>query len=268
MSRLERRCRMLLLGYPVGYRKSLGEEIIGTLLDATPEGRAWPLPRDVLALVIGGLRARFWLNRQRTTAANVRIAVILAVAGFLCLDTSQWLHGGAGWPQFAGPLWLGPALVAAAVILACTCRRRALIRAAALPAAALVLLAPSGPHDVLGAPQVVLAGLAVLVILAGGQERPGTVWLWPLAALAAGPWLHLGGAPLAAALAVVCIGWIIVDAKLAIAAVTFLFAAWLSWLLARSGPSMPDSPVTLAVVAIVAVVGAPALWRLRKQSAR
>jgi hypothetical protein len=267
MSPLERRCRVLLFGYPVGYRKSRGEEIIGTLLDATPEGRAWPLPRDVLALVIGGLRARFRLNRQRTTAANVRIAVILGVAAFLCLDTSQWLHSGAGWSQFAGPVWLSPALVAAAVILACTCGRPALIRAAALPAAALVLLAPAGPHDTLGAPPVVLGGLAVLAILAGGQERPGSAWLWPLAAIAVGPWLHLGGAPLGEALAVVCIGWIIVDAKLAVAAVTFLFAAWLSWLLARSGPSMLDSPVTLAVVAIVAVVGAAALLRLRTQSA-
>lgn len=268
MSPLERRCRLLLFGYPVGYRKDRGEEIIGTLLDATPEDRAWPLPRDVLALVIAGLGARFRLNRQRTTTTNVRIAVILGVAAYLCLDISQWLHGGAGWSQFAGPAWLGPALVAAAVTLACTGTRRALIRAAALPAAALVLLAPSGLHYPLGAPPAVLAGLAVLVILAGGRERPGSAWLCPLAAIAVGPWLHLGGAPLGEALAVICIGWIIVDAKLAIAAVTFLFAAWLSWLLARPGPSMLDSPVTLVVLVIVAAVGAPALWRLRKQSAR
>jgi hypothetical protein len=58
MSMLERRCRLLLRLYPVAYRSERGEEILGTLLEATPEVRTWPLPRDIRGLAIGGLRAQ------------------------------------------------------------------------------------------------------------------------------------------------------------------------------------------------------------------
>jgi hypothetical protein len=82
---LERRCRLLLLAYPAGYRQDRGEEIIGTLLEATPEGRSWPTVRDVRGLVMGGLRARAALNRHQTTAENLRIAAVGAAA-FLALS--------------------------------------------------------------------------------------------------------------------------------------------------------------------------------------
>ncbi|MGB6453627.1 MAG: hypothetical protein WBH47_03965, partial [Streptosporangiaceae bacterium] len=55
---LERHCRLLLRAYPAAYRQDRGEEIIGTLLEATPAGRSWPLHRDIRGLVVGGLRAR------------------------------------------------------------------------------------------------------------------------------------------------------------------------------------------------------------------
>lgn len=76
MTTLERRCRLLLRAYPAGYRQNRGEEIIGTLLETTPAGRSWPLARDVRGLVIGGLLARAARNRQQTTAANLRTAVV------------------------------------------------------------------------------------------------------------------------------------------------------------------------------------------------
>ena len=72
MSTLERHCQLLLRAYPAAYREVRGEEIIGTLLEATPPGRSWPLPRDVRGLIFGGLRARATFNRQLTTAANLR----------------------------------------------------------------------------------------------------------------------------------------------------------------------------------------------------
>lgn len=60
MSALERRCRRLLLAYPAWYRRGRGEEMLGTLLEASPPGRRWPSFRDTRALVTGGLRVRGW----------------------------------------------------------------------------------------------------------------------------------------------------------------------------------------------------------------
>jgi hypothetical protein len=285
MSPLERRCRLLLFGYPVGYRKSRGEEIIGTLLDATPEDRAWPLPRDVRALLIAGVRARFTLNRERTTATNLRIAVTAGVAAYLCFLSATWFHITHVAPVCAarycapppgGPI-LVPALIATAAVLACVCRSRALILCAALPAGFLMWIDLNRGHDLVGEAEAVLPCLALLVILAGGRERPGSSWLWALAAIAISPWLNvagagLGGWELFAAFAVFSIAWIVVDAKLAIAVVAFFFAMWLQWALSAfwtlggiPGPMELEAEIVLG---IIAAVGALALWRLRRQSAR
>jgi hypothetical protein len=43
MSPLERRCMLLMRAYPAGYRRERGDEIIATLLEATPQGRGRPL---------------------------------------------------------------------------------------------------------------------------------------------------------------------------------------------------------------------------------
>ena len=280
MTRLERRCRLLLRLYPAAYRAERGEEILGTLLETTPEHRSWPLVRDVRAIAIGGLRARCALNRRRTTAANVRVAVVVGVAAYLCLDAATWFHTthvaklctAPFCTQFAGPPWLGPALIAAAVVLACTCRRRVVILCAVLPAAVLVWLDAGSTSYVLGAPEVVLPCLTVLVILAGGPQRPGIGWLLPLAAIAAGPWLigpYAGpdlGVEIFVAFAVFSIAWIVVDAKPAIAAAVFLLMVWLSWSLYV--PTVWASRTTPVVLGIVATVGGLAVWRLHRQSAR
>jgi hypothetical protein len=72
MSALERRCRVLLLAYPAAYRRERGDEIIGTLLMATPPGRQWPLLRDGLALPSpadrGGQCARCRIGSDRGRA--------------------------------------------------------------------------------------------------------------------------------------------------------------------------------------------------------
>lgn len=60
MTGLERRCRWLLRAYPGWYRRERAEEMLGTLLEASPPGRKWPSVRDARALVIGGLRIRGW----------------------------------------------------------------------------------------------------------------------------------------------------------------------------------------------------------------
>lgn len=266
-SLLESRCRVLLLAYPASYREDRGAEIIGTLLEATPENRAWPLLRDVLAIAAGGLAARYAISRQRTLAANVRTGVVVGVAAFLCLDTAPF-------GQFAGPIWLGPALIAAAVGLAFACPWRALTLAAALPAAVLIWLAPPSSQYLLGEPPVVVPCLALLVILAGGPEQAGTRWLWAVGAIAAAPWLiglgegELRTALVPAVLAVVSFGWIVVDARPALAGAVFVLAVWLSWVFSQPVWPAVSGAVTAVVLAIVAVVAAPAVWLLRTQSAR
>jgi hypothetical protein len=55
---LERRCGWLLRVYPRWYRRRRGDEILGTLLEATPPGRNWPSWPDARALFFGGLRVR------------------------------------------------------------------------------------------------------------------------------------------------------------------------------------------------------------------
>jgi hypothetical protein len=57
---LERRCRWLLRAYPAWYRRRRGEEMLGTLLEASPPGGRWPSFRDTRALITGGLRVRGW----------------------------------------------------------------------------------------------------------------------------------------------------------------------------------------------------------------
>jgi hypothetical protein len=57
---LERRCRWLLLTYPAWYRRRRGEEMLGTLLEASLPGGRWPYFRDARALIAGGLRGRGW----------------------------------------------------------------------------------------------------------------------------------------------------------------------------------------------------------------
>src|SRR5689334_14860725 len=80
MSRLERRCRGLLLAYPQSYRAGRGEEILGTLLDATPAGRSWPPARDTCSVITAGLHVRAARNRELPLATNLRLAALLAVA--------------------------------------------------------------------------------------------------------------------------------------------------------------------------------------------
>ena len=58
MTRLERRSRLLLRAYPGWYRRERADEMLGTLLEASPPGRSWPSFRDARGLIIGGLRVR------------------------------------------------------------------------------------------------------------------------------------------------------------------------------------------------------------------
>ena len=83
MSTLERHCQLLLRAYPAAYREVRGEEIIGTLLEATPPGRSWPLPRDIRVPDIRRAPGPRCAQPQLTTGANLRIALLAGVAAYL-----------------------------------------------------------------------------------------------------------------------------------------------------------------------------------------
>jgi hypothetical protein len=278
---LERRCRLLLRAYPAEYRADRGEEIIGTLLEATPPGRSWPLARDVRALAAGGLRARAALNRRLTTAANLRIAVLVGAAGYLAFSAVAYLRvgvhvlAGSNVPHQAG--WLAltvGVLVGVAVAMAWLSSRRALLVAAALVAAVVVSLTGSWHHGQFGWPVTELACLAALALLAGRAERPGRQWLWPVGLAAALP-LVTSLMPVAGTLVfgllmvvgVVGVLCVVIDARPAIATAVFLLAFWLpSGIdnLARGAGVAAGVPLLALVRAVTAV----AVWRLHRQSAR
>jgi hypothetical protein len=283
MTTLERRCRLLLRAYPAAYRQERGEEIIGTLLQATPAGRSWPLARDVRALIVGGLRARAALNRRLTTAANLRIAALVGAAGYLSFSALVYLRVGArmlllatGRAHEGGWLLLAvAALVGVTVAAVWLSGRRGIPLAAAITAAAGVSLAGGWRPTALGWPVTELACLAVLALLAGRGERPGVRWLWPVAlvavvSLAAG--LVPGVGPLVfgtllLALGVVSVLWVFIDARPAIATAVFLLAFWLPSGIDRLARGVGIAP-GVPLLVLVALVTALAVWRLHRQSAR
>jgi len=191
LSRLERRARLLLRAYPPGYRRRRGEEILGTLLEATPPGRGWPPARDLTSVLRGGIAARRDTNRSPGAAASLRQATILAIALYLAGMLSREL-GYLGFPGWSGNLaeWqvlLSVVPLAATVVAAWFGRLWQIAVTAAAAAAAIVYRLDSGlgvpgghrsPADVVSPPTAALFLLAALVLLAGTSPRPPRSWLW------------------------------------------------------------------------------------------
>jgi hypothetical protein len=114
-SRLQRRIRLLLRAYPPGYRADRGEEMLGTLLETTPDGRDWPSARDAWSLLAGGARARRARNRQLGPATSLRQAVVLGLALYVSWGAARFfqsgpLTGAHGTPVLAGLLLAATAL--------------------------------------------------------------------------------------------------------------------------------------------------------------
>jgi hypothetical protein len=111
---LERRCRWLLRAYPAWYRRKRGEEMLGTLLEASPPGRRWPSVRDARALVIWGLRVRGWT----WSLSIVWVAAGAVVTGYIFYATTpNYISAdiiGTGIIGFSA----GPAAVQIAAVLA------------------------------------------------------------------------------------------------------------------------------------------------------
>jgi hypothetical protein len=96
-SPLATRYRRLLWCYPRDYRHQRGQEIVGTLLDLAPAGRAWPTARQAANLVRHGLRCR--LGRPASRSVVIWAVLTSLVWGlFIAAFASR-----AGW-ETARPL--------------------------------------------------------------------------------------------------------------------------------------------------------------------
>ena len=113
VTRLERRCRLLLLTYPAWYRRRRGEEMLGTLLAATAPGVRWPSFGDARTLITGGLRVRGWASLLSMLWA----AAGAVITGYLFYNSTKpftWADVDLGIPGWSTT----PQAVQIAVVLA------------------------------------------------------------------------------------------------------------------------------------------------------
>ncbi len=260
MTALERRCRFLLHAYPAAYRRERADEMLGTLLATTPQGRTWPLPRDTRALLLGGLRVRSGQERRLSTPGNLRLAALLGCALFLSFAAVNCASYAVGYLYNPGPFLRWQPLTVAVLILTAAVlpwlagRRAVTVGALAAGTATVAYdlssqfpwhgfhlsqLSPAAGNTT--AILQVLLPLAALVLLARGRERPPRLWLWlpalivALAALAEfrAVTVTLAGQPIAGADSYlwlvpfgIAIAWIGIDARPAIGLAAY-FSLWL-----------------------------------------
>jgi hypothetical protein len=273
---LERRSRWLLRAYPAAYRRERGEELIGTLLETTPEAQAWPRLRDVRALATGGLKARAAQNRRFSTAANLRIAVMAGVSFYVVMIAAEYLgvylRELSADPRPTGSLLslLVTASLVSTVLLAWIARRA--IAAMSGLAAVAVFYFVQRQYLLFWPLAALVLDLAALVLLAPRSTRLQRWWLWLIGAFAVtvlwaavDPWYSAPGllryAPVLA-FGVVSIAWIGIDARLAVAVVTFVLTFYVAQMALFFNAGIV--PYVLAFVAIAALP----VWLTRRQSAR
>ena len=96
MSERDEHFARLLLIYPKAYREERGEEILGTLLDASPSHKWYPALRDVLDVTLHGLQMRLGLTADRFVGRVLGLAampglVIAAVLSIFLSIFGEWL---------------------------------------------------------------------------------------------------------------------------------------------------------------------------------
>jgi hypothetical protein len=294
-TRLERRARMLLRAYPADYRRDRAEELIGTLLEATPAGRSFPSARDARALIAGGVRARGARNRRLSATANLRLALLLGLSIFLAFNVNFFLA--AREVGYRGVDWLAIAagLLSVAAALAPWLGRRTVTTAIVFPAAALLayeMLSEmsserSTPRaDTESCLAWMLVAMGALAALSGGQGRLPRSWLclpcMPLAGLAGWGLLRSPGeghmmagfylpeyAILLLTAVVAC--WFVTDARPAFGLVAAALLTSLFWELNTLPllriPTGDAVLVVLLPLAIGLAIMLPLAWLLHRQAA-
>lgn len=173
----------MLLAYPAAYRAERGDEIVGTILDATPPGRM-PALADQLDVVASGLRRRLGTSRIAGLDSGLRRAAPVALALGAGVSVFAW------WriePVTAGAVMGGPPLFGAF-------RTTAPIAYAAWIVAAMgwAVLRPAVGRALIGVALVVTLALPAATQLTAMDRPP----LWVVMALGAfGLLALLGTAP-------------------------------------------------------------------------
>jgi hypothetical protein len=287
MSGLEARTRLLLRAYPPAYRADRGEEIIGTLLEASAPGRSWPAPREARSLVAAGLRVRAAANRQQPAVTSLRLTLLLAAVLWLSWDPYGLLWFLDVSPRGEALSLLAGLLVAATVAAPWFAPSGVTVLLAAGTAAALGLAydhVDQPPSLVYLAPHVI-PPLALAIAAAAGPARPPRAWLWlPGALLTASVLLYaqhmvistlassiigFAGGGIAYGILAATVLWLAVDVRPAIA----LLIGW-EWLLgpaaafaAVRGTWLPGSYYTALGVPLAAGGVILAIKRLARRPA-
>jgi hypothetical protein len=218
LARLEHRYRRLLLAYPPGYRAAHGEELVSTLIDVSDADRAMPAPREALALVVGGLRARVaeaatgpaWadgLHLGATVLAVLNLATLVRYAGsvpiWAALAAVTLLAVLRGWFRVAMPLVAATGVKTAGIAMG-----EPWLGVTLLPVypdtiwpgvevwSGAALHSSGGPIAPVAAYLLLLAALVVLA-WRGGAPRVRSSWWWlavPAVALTDPAWLQASAA--------------------------------------------------------------------------
>ena len=180
MNRVERWYRVTVSAYPPEHLTEREEELIGTLMAATPATASRPPRRELAALVVHGLAERGRRRGALTRRSGIAGAALVALAGAIAI-ASMTIVGqmsplwSAPYPRAFLPMWLGLLGLAGLGHLP-DGRRRTATRAviAGLGLTALVL----GPASTLMSRQFVLAFITLAMI---ASLRPASSRRWPAA---------------------------------------------------------------------------------------
>jgi hypothetical protein len=228
----ERCCRALLLAYPAAYRAERADEMLGTLL-ATNPGKAWPMPRDICALLLGGLRTRSDQNRRLATLTNLRLAGLLGCSLYLTTVAATYVSQGL-WSQYPWQPLAAVALSWVAAVSPFLAGRRVAVALSALAVVADFTCFKYWEGDNRQQLVATVVPLLLLMLLSRGATRPPRHWLWlpglvvgttVLAQLLATPptpyvsqpvGLWAVHTPLAIVLIAVAVLWTAIDARIAV----------------------------------------------------
>ena len=297
---LERRARWLLRAYPAAYRADRGEEIIGTLAEAAPPGRDWPLFREAAALVAAGLHARRAANLRRGLAVSLRQVAVAGAAVYLVqlpalgLGAVAWAAGRGRLPmlfEFHEWLFYVLGLLALVVLGAAWSGRRGFMVAGAI--AALIVAASFTVINQEWDLMVVLADfvgppVALFLLFTRRAERPPASLLWlPGLALAVALAESLGSTPpalLAATTAgttllspytsslslvtvLVAVCWLATDVR-PLASLVFAFTiSRVIYGFAYGRPMLTVGPTVISlVIAVSLAFGCALVWLLRRRT--